>query len=155
MLPNRCGHASWSLPETFPRSWTWTFHRFSGTITNYATVSEIVSLGQFEHIGHAMEQALWPCHGQEGASSWGGWITDPLLREGNLASIALCSTTVRELDVFFLLQLPSVGSISVLPVPPLGARVPDSRVLGGDPILRLPASVQTCAVVIRGNPLPG
>ena len=117
----------------------------------YATVSEMVSLGQFEHIGHATVRI-------EGASAWGVWLRvdhwptalgrHPRLRCGVLYHVANRTLSFHGVAdaVQFLLplfeswtyaslpQLPSVRSNRVLPVPPLDdPRVPDSRVLGGGP----------------------
>ena len=102
----------------------------------YATVSEMVSLGQFEQIGHATVRI-------EGASAWGVWLrvdhwpTDlgrhPRLRCGVLYHVANRTLSFHGVAdaVQFLLplfeswtygslpQLPSVRSNRVLPVPPL------------------------------------
>ena len=117
----------------------------------YATVSEMVSLGRFEHIGHATVRV-------EGASAWGVWLRvdhwptslgrHPRLRCGVLYHVANRTLSFHGVAdaVQFLLplfeswtysslpQLPSIRADRVSPVVPLDdPRVPDSRVPGGGP----------------------
>ena len=116
----------------------------------YATVSEMVSLGRFEHIGHATVRV-------EGASAWGVWLRvdhwptslgrHPRFCCGVLYHVANRTLSFHGVGRSSILlplfeswtysslpQLPSIRADRVSPVVPLDdPRVPDSRVPGGGP----------------------
>ena len=112
----------------------------------YATVSEMVSLGQFEH-GHATVcfgmGSVAPsgslAHSSGQASSPPLWCPLPRCESHTVVSrscrrSSVSPSTVRELDVCFSSST-SLGSVKpCLAVPPLDdPHVPDSRVVGGGP----------------------
>ena len=116
----------------------------------YATVSEMVSLGRFEHIGHATVRV-------EGASAWGVWLRvdhwptafgrHPRLRCGVLYHVANrtlsfhgVADAVQFLFPLFeswtyssLPQIPSIRANRVSSVPLDDPRAPGSRGSGGGP----------------------